>query len=120
MYTGKEALSSVVAVQKDTPNAHRLFECFHCSYFLQTPTDSLLGREGLGGLSCHLQPSPGGLALTCALGVTACPGAVDRAVSAEQARGVVAFATLIDNGAGEHQAIAEHHSGVAWSSGVPT
>lgn len=116
---GEEALRSMVAIQKNTLNMQKLFEWFHCNHFLQTPTDGLLGREGLGGLSYHIQQSPGGLALTCALRVTACPGAVDRAVSAEQARGIVAFTTLIDNGTGEHQAIAEHHLGVAWSSGVP-
>jgi len=90
------------------------------SDFLQTPTDRFLGRAGLAGLSYHLQSPGWGLALTCALRVTACPGAIDRAVSAEQACGVVAFTTLIDNGAGEHQAVAEHHSGIAWSSGVAT
>lgn len=114
---GKEALSSVVAVQSML-NTQRLFKWYHCNYFLQIPTDSLLSREGLGGLSCHLQQSPGGLTLTHALRVTACPGAIDRAVSAEQACCVVAFATLIDNGTGEHQTVTEHHLGVAWSSGV--
>lgn len=59
-------------------------------------------------------------ALTYALRVTACPGAVDRAVSAEQARGVVAFPALVDDGAGEAQAVTERDSGVAWSPGVPT
>lgn len=81
---------------------------------------ALLSREGLGGLSYHLPQSPGSLALTCALGVAAGPGAVDGAVSAEQACGIVAFATLVDNGTGEHQTVAEHHSRIAWSSRVPT
>lgn len=58
--------------------------------------------------------------LTCALRVTACPGAIHRAMSAEQAGGVVAFPTLVDNGAGENQAITEQNSGVAWSPGVAT
>ena len=47
------------------------------------------------------------------------PGAIDRAVSAEQARGVVAFPAFIDDGAGEAQAITEHDSGIAWSTRVP-
>ena len=57
--------------------------------------------------------------LTYALWVTACPGSIDRAVSAEQARGVVAFPAFIDDGAGEAQAITEHDSGIAWSTRVP-
>lgn len=58
--------------------------------------------------------------LTYALRVTACPGAIDRAVPAEQACGVVAFPTFVDDGAGENQAITEHDSGIAWSPRVPT
>lgn len=57
--------------------------------------------------------------LTYALWVTACPGAIDRAVPAEQSCGVVAFPTFVDDRAGENQAITEHDSGIAWSSRVP-
>lgn len=62
--------------------------------------------------------SPEGL--TCALRIIACPGAVDRAVPAKQACGIVAFPTLIDDGAGENQAVAEQDSGIAWSPRIPT
>lgn len=64
--------------------------------------------------------SPWAWVLTCALWVTACPGAIDRAVPAEQACSVITFPALIDDGAGENQAVAEHDSGVAWSPGVAT
>lgn len=68
-------------------------------------------------------PCPGATArggLTYALGVAACPGAVDGAVAAEQARGVVALAALVHHGAGEAQAVAEHHPGVAGGPRVST
>lgn len=71
-------------------------------------------------LSARLPWSPWAWVLTCALWVTACPGAIDRAVPAEQACGVITFPALVDNGAGENQAIAEHDAGIAWSPGVPT
>jgi hypothetical protein len=83
-------------------------------------TAFFFGKERLNFLSHHLPQCPEGLALTCALWVIACPGAIDRAVSAEQACGVVAFPTLVDNGVGENQAIAEHNLGIAWSPRVPT
>lgn len=81
-------------------------------------TAFFFGREKPDCLGHHLPRSPE--VLTYALRVAACPGAIDRAVPAEQACGVVPFPTLIDDGAGENQAIAEHDSGIAWSPGVPT
>lgn len=84
------------------------------------PRTAFFGGEEPDRLGHHSSRSPEPWALTCALRVAACPGAVDRAVPAEQARGVVALPALIDHGAGEAQAVAEQDSGVARSPGVPT
>lgn len=80
---------------------------------------SLAGRN-LTASDTTYHRAPGTRLLTYALGLTARPGAIDRAVPAEQASGVVPFPTLVDDGAGENQAVTEHDSGIAWSPGVPT
>ena len=96
-------------------------EYSHCGQPSQSPTDSLHWRgEALIALATTHHGAQRAWGLTYALWVTACPGAIDRAVSAEQARGVVAFPALVDDGAGEAQAVTERDSGIAWSPGVPT
>lgn len=57
--------------------------------------------------------------LTSALGAAPSPGAVDGAVPAQHPSGVIPLPALVDDGAGEHQAIVEDHPGVAGRSRIP-
>lgn len=58
--------------------------------------------------------------LTSALGAGPSPGAVDGAVPAQHPRGIKPLPALVDDGAGEHQAVVEDHPGIAGRPGVPT